>query len=82
MPVFPLSPLYFINQPTARPATLEIQFYPSRSNEKKMTTPSRKLRHTTVASLTVFKNERLGWKALILSSFSVLYGFVKFCNFF
>ena len=49
-------------------------------NLKKMTTPSRKLRHTAEASLTVFPSYvRLGKHILLF--LKVLYRFVKFYNF-
>ena len=49
-----------------------------------MTAPSRKLRHTAEASLTVFADERGGAKNpyQFLMFCDILKGFVKFCNFF
>ena len=50
-----------------------------------MTTPSRRLRYTAKASLTVFINEGMGGKNSLFQYFSMvcidLKCFVKFCNF-
>ena len=54
------------------------------NDRKKMTTPSRKLRHTAKASLTVFTAEKGGGDKNSFIPFfcNVLYCFVTFCNFF